>query len=65
MHIYININHIFIAGASSGIGEKTALLFAESKAKVVLASRTLENLEKVASLCRSKGLSKNDASLVI
>ncbi|VDH91699.1 Hypothetical predicted protein [Mytilus galloprovincialis] len=53
-----------ITGASSGIGEKTALLFAESKAKVVLASRTLENLEKVASLCRSKGLSKNDILVI-
>ncbi|XP_063420084.1 uncharacterized oxidoreductase TM_0325-like isoform X2 [Mytilus trossulus] len=49
-----------ITGASSGIGESTALLFAESKAKVVLAARNVENLEKVASLCQSKGLSKND-----
>ncbi|CAC5395929.1 unnamed protein product [Mytilus coruscus] len=46
--------------ASSGIGESTALLFAESKAKVVLAARNVENLEKVASLCKTKGLSDSD-----
>ncbi|XP_063420081.1 dehydrogenase/reductase SDR family member 7-like isoform X1 [Mytilus trossulus] len=53
-----------ITGASSGIGESTALLFAESKAKVVLAARNVENLEKVASLCQSKGLSKNDILVI-
>ncbi|XP_052093594.1 3-oxoacyl-[acyl-carrier-protein] reductase FabG-like isoform X2 [Mytilus californianus] len=53
-----------ITGASSGIGETTALLFAESKAKVVLAARNVENLEKVASLCKSKGLSKNDILVI-
>ncbi|XP_052092478.1 uncharacterized protein LOC127728939 [Mytilus californianus] len=53
-----------ITGASSGIGESTALLFAESKAKVVLAARNVENLEIVASLCKSKGLSKNDILVI-
>ncbi|XP_076092295.1 3-oxoacyl-[acyl-carrier-protein] reductase FabG-like [Mytilus galloprovincialis] len=53
-----------ITGASSGIGESTALLFAESKAKVVLAARNVENLEKVASLCKTKGLSDSDVLVI-
>lgn len=41
-------NVVIITGASSGIGEETAKIFAKVGCKVVLASRNLENLNKVA-----------------
>lgn len=39
---------VIITGASSGIGKETAKIFAKVGCKVVLASRNLENLNKVA-----------------
>lgn len=46
---------VVITGASSGIGQATAELFAQRKAHLVLAARNLEALEAVATRCRSAG----------
>lgn len=43
---------VIITGASSGIGEATAELFAKQKASVVLVGRNVENLNKVATKCK-------------
>jgi len=45
-----------ISGASRGIGEATALAFATAGANVVVASRKLPDLEKVAEEIRAKGV---------
>ncbi len=44
---------VIITGASSGIGEETAKVFAKAGCKVVLSSRNLENLNKVADEIKS------------
>ena len=44
-----------ITGASRGIGRATALAFARTGVKVVLASRTQHDLETVANLIRTDG----------
>jgi short-subunit dehydrogenase len=44
-----------VTGASSGIGEVTALEFALAGAKVVLAARRIERLEKLAETIRAGG----------
>jgi len=44
-----------ITGASSGIGEVTALEFASAGAKVVLAARRIERLQKLAETIRAGG----------
>jgi len=44
-----------VTGASSGIGEVTALEFALAGAKVVLAARRIERLEKLAETIRTAG----------
>ena len=45
----------FITGASQGIGKACALELARAGADVVLASRNLERLEKVADEVRAVG----------
>lgn len=44
-----------ITGGGTGIGRATALLFADAGAPVVLASRKVDNLEKVAAEVRERG----------
>ena len=44
---------VIITGASSGIGRATALAFARERAITILASRSLENLQKVADEIRA------------
>lgn len=44
-----------VTGASSGIGEVTALEFASAGAKVVLAARRIERLQKLAETIRAGG----------
>ena len=46
---------IVVTGASSGIGEATALLAAEERHHLVLVSRTEDSLEKVAAACEERG----------
>jgi NAD(P)-dependent dehydrogenase (short-subunit alcohol dehydrogenase family) len=45
-----------VSGASRGIGEASALAFADAGADVVVASRKLPDLEKVAEKIRAKGV---------
>src|SRR6185436_15160658 len=44
-----------VTGASSGIGEVTALKFALAGAKVILAARRIERLDKLAETIRAAG----------
>lgn len=46
---------IIITGASSGIGEATAKLLAQNKAKVVLGARRTQKLEKIVEGIRNQG----------
>ena len=46
---------VVITGASSGIGRAAALMFAREKARLALAARGEERLERVASECRRLG----------
>ena len=46
---------VVVTGASSGIGESAALLFAREGSRVVLAARRLERLEALAERIRARG----------
>lgn len=46
---------VVVVGASSGIGEATALRFARRRARLVLASRSEDALQRVAARCRRAG----------
>jgi short-subunit dehydrogenase len=46
---------VVITGASSGIGQATAELFASRGARLVLAARNADALEEVAAQCRTAG----------
>lgn len=46
---------VVVTGASSGIGRATALAFAQRRARLVLAARDAETLERVATQCARLG----------
>jgi short-subunit dehydrogenase len=48
---------VIVTGASSGIGREIALQLAEHRARLVVAARTQERLERVAQECRDSGAS--------
>lgn len=52
------LGFVVITGASSGIGQATALEFARKKHKLVLIARRKDRLEKIKKLCLNEGSSE-------
>eukprot|EP00048_Salpingoeca_helianthica_P020464 m.6698 g.6698 ORF g.6698 m.6698 type:complete len:325 (+) comp4844_c0_seq1:33-1007(+) len=48
-------HRVIVCGASTGIGESTAMEYAAAGARIVIAARRREALEKVAENCRAAG----------
>ncbi len=55
MNGYYSNKTVWITGASSGIGEAMALQLAKEKANLILSSENKAELDRVASLCSSRG----------
>jgi short-subunit dehydrogenase len=55
---------VVITGASSGIGEATAIAFARRGARLELGARRLEKLNEVAQKCRAAGSPEVDVRLL-
>lgn len=51
--------HGLITGTSRGIGEGIAYALAQAGANLTLAARTVDDLERVAAICRDKGVGVN------
>jgi len=58
------IHHVVITGASSGIGEALAKLYAKKGCSLALTGRNQERLEAVAEACRSLGSVQVHASVI-
>ncbi len=54
-HLSFENKVVMVTGGSRGIGESIALAFADAGADIILASRKLEDLEKVAEKVRGMG----------
>jgi short-subunit dehydrogenase len=53
--MYFTKKHIWITGASSGIGKAVALEISKEKAHLILSGRNRQELENVAGICETNG----------
>ncbi|XP_050395992.2 3-oxoacyl-[acyl-carrier-protein] reductase FabG [Patella vulgata] len=56
---------VLITGASSGIGEGTALYLARAKCRLSLTGRKLERLQEVSKKCQELGLPEKDIFIIV
>jgi NADP-dependent 3-hydroxy acid dehydrogenase YdfG len=61
---YFELAFITFPGASSGIGEATALLLSTYGMKLVIAARNEEKLKSVSQECQAKGLSSDKVDVI-